>query len=73
MLYAVFVANQIVKYCHVYCSQMEIDPIPAEVASELGLPTEPEKLLDDRMRQKIHIAVSRNRRAPATESTSAAA
>lgn len=70
-LYAVFVANQIVKYCHVYCSQMEIDPIPAEVACELGLPAEPEKLLDDRMRQKIHVAVSLNRRAP--ERASAAA
>jgi putative nucleotidyltransferase with HDIG domain len=72
-LYAIFVANQIVKYCHVYCSQMEIDPIPAEVAAELGLPAEPEKLLDDRMRQKIHVAVSLNRRAAAPESTSAAA
>jgi putative nucleotidyltransferase with HDIG domain len=72
-LYAIFVANQIVKYCHVYCSQMEIDPIPAEIAAELGLPAEPEKLLDDRMRQKIHVAVSLNRRAPASPGTSAAA
>lgn len=70
-LYAVFVANQIVKYCHVYCSQMEIDPIPEAVAAELGFSADPEKLLDDRMRQKIHVAVSLNRRSPAPTSAAA--
>lgn len=57
-LYVVFIANQLVKYCHVYCEQMEIDPIPAAVAAELGLAEEPQKLLDDRMRRKIMLAIS---------------
>jgi putative nucleotidyltransferase with HDIG domain len=57
-LYVVFVANQLVKYCHVYCEQMEIDPIPSAVALELGLPAEPQKLLDERMRRKIMLAIS---------------
>ena len=57
-LYVVFIANQLVKYCHVYCEQMEIDPIPAAVAAELGVAEEPQKLLDERMRRKIMLAIS---------------
>ena len=52
-LLCVFVANQLVKYCHVYCENMEIDPIPDEVAAELGSTTQIESLLDPRMRQII--------------------
>ena len=72
-LYAVFVANQIVKYCHVYCSQMEIDPIPDFVAADLRIPVDPEKLLDDEMRHKIQLAVSLTRRSSASPTRHAAA
>lgn len=57
-VYVVFIANQLAKYCQVYCKQMEIDPIPPRVAAELGLAPEPEKLLDERMRRKIQNAIS---------------
>jgi len=72
-LYAVFVANQIVKYCHVYCSQMEIDPIPDFVAAELRIPIEPEKLLDEAMRHKIRLAVSLTRHSSPSRAGQAAA
>ena len=72
-MYAVFVANQLVKYCHVYCSHMEIDPIPDFVAAELKLPAEPDKLLDDAVRQKIQVAVSLTRRSSSAPRPGAAA
>jgi putative nucleotidyltransferase with HDIG domain len=56
-LLAVFVANQLVKYCQAYCQGMEIDAIPAEVSAELGLPKTPEEMLDTRMRELITRAV----------------
>ena len=49
-LFAVFVANQLAKYCHVYCEDMEIDIIPGAMIAELGLPAETSKLLDERMK-----------------------
>lgn len=55
-LQAIFVANQLVKYWHVYCEDMEIDIIPAALIAELGLPTETSKLLDESMRQTIERA-----------------
>jgi putative nucleotidyltransferase with HDIG domain len=57
-LLAVFVANQLVKYCQAYCQGMEIDAIPAEVSAELGLPKTPEEMLDTRLRELIARAVS---------------
>jgi putative nucleotidyltransferase with HDIG domain len=48
-LFAVNVANQLVKFRHIYCADMEIDIIPVAVMNELGLPIETEKLLDQRM------------------------
>ena len=41
----VHVANQIAKYSHVYCADMEIDIINEELLSELGLPTDLEQVL----------------------------
>jgi putative nucleotidyltransferase with HDIG domain len=48
-LFAVYIANQLVKLRHVYCADMEIDIIPAAVITDLGLPMETERLLDPRM------------------------
>ena len=55
-LYCVCVANQLVKFCHVYCEDMEIDIIPEQVMIELGLPVETEKLLDKSMQGIIQKA-----------------
>ena len=52
-LFCVYIANQLVKYSHVYCEDMEIDIIPLEVMTELGMPVRTEELLDDSMRQII--------------------
>jgi len=57
-LLCVFVANQLVKYHHVYCDGMEIDQIPPQVTAELGLPPQMEGLVDDGMRQTIVRAVT---------------
>jgi putative nucleotidyltransferase with HDIG domain len=57
-LFAVYVANQLVKFRHVYCADMEIDIIPATVMTELSLPMETEKLLDQRMTAIIARAAS---------------
>ncbi|MDB5354823.1 MAG: metal dependent phosphohydrolase [Phycisphaerales bacterium] len=57
-LLAVFVANQLVKYCHAYCEGMEIDVIPPEVTAELGLPNSTDELLDMRMHEIITRATS---------------
>jgi putative nucleotidyltransferase with HDIG domain len=57
-LFAVYVANQLVKYAHVYCEDMEIDIIPGPVMTELGLPTETERLLDGRMKRIIERATA---------------
>ncbi|HEV7297839.1 MAG TPA: HDOD domain-containing protein [Tepidisphaeraceae bacterium] len=42
----VHVANQLVKYSHVYCADMEIDIVPSAVLTELGLSPDLERLLD---------------------------
>jgi putative nucleotidyltransferase with HDIG domain len=41
----VHVANQLAKYSHVYCADMEIDIIPEAFLMDLGLPAQPEDLL----------------------------
>lgn len=56
-LLCVFVANQLVKYQHVYCDGMEIDPIQPEVTAELGMPNETDRLLDAGLRQTIERAI----------------
>jgi putative nucleotidyltransferase with HDIG domain len=48
-LLAVLVANQLVKYRHVYCKEMEIDQVPAAVMQEMALPDWPELLADERL------------------------
>jgi putative nucleotidyltransferase with HDIG domain len=72
-LLAVFVANQLVKYCHPYCEGMEIDVIPPEVTTELGLSSAVAELLDDRLRDIITRAVSLNAGDPAEPASKKAA
>ena len=57
-LFAVYIANQLVKLRYVYCADMEIDIIPAAVMTDLGLPMETERLLDQRMLAIINRAAS---------------
>jgi putative nucleotidyltransferase with HDIG domain len=49
-LYVVHVANQLVKYCHVYCEDMELDIVPPPLLRELGLVESLDQLLDERTR-----------------------
>ncbi|HLL88167.1 MAG TPA: HDOD domain-containing protein [Tepidisphaeraceae bacterium] len=53
----VHVANQLVKYRHVYCEDMEIDIVPPAVFAELGLPDDLEKVLDRQTKDVIKNAV----------------
>ena len=53
----VHVANQLVKYSHVYCADMEIDIVPAAVLTELGLSPDLERLLDRDTRAIIERSV----------------
>ena len=48
-LFAVYLANQLVKYRHVYCPNMEIDEVPDMVTSDLGLPNWIVLLQDQRL------------------------
>jgi putative nucleotidyltransferase with HDIG domain len=70
-LLAVYVANQLVKFRHVYCDQMEIDPAPDAAAQELGLPGWPELMIDSRIVSIIDRALMLN--GGAASSTSIAA
>jgi putative nucleotidyltransferase with HDIG domain len=48
-LLCVHMANQLVKQAHAYCDCVELDPIAPQVTEELGLPDDPERLLDARV------------------------
>ena len=48
-LLSVYLANQLVKYRHVYCPNMEIDEVPDSVTTELKLPNWITLLQDDRL------------------------
>lgn len=72
-LFAIFVANQLVKYSHIYCEDMEIDIIPGAIMWELGLPTETSKLLDASMQQTIKKAILLSNAVSAPEAGAAAA
>jgi putative nucleotidyltransferase with HDIG domain len=54
----VHVANQLAKYAHVYCADMEIDIVSPQMLEELGLPTDLEALLDKGVKQVMHRAAS---------------
>jgi putative nucleotidyltransferase with HDIG domain len=49
----VHVANQLVKYRHVYCADMEIDPLDPALLSELGLPAEIDQIFDEQLDRVI--------------------
>ena len=49
----VHVANQLVKYSHVYCANMEIDLISEQLLIDLGLPPRLENLLDSGLQTVI--------------------
>jgi len=59
-LFCVHIANQLVKYRHVYCDQMEIDEVPASMTTELGLPDWPGLLADGRLCSIIDRVVLQN-------------
>lgn len=50
------VANQLVKYSHVYCEDMEIDIVRPEMLAALGLPSSLEELLDVKVKDVIERA-----------------
>src|SRR5687768_1672055 len=50
------VANQLVKYSHVYCEDMEIDIVPPELLALLDLPTSLEDLLDAKVKAVVERA-----------------
>ena len=52
-LLTVVIANQLVKYRHVYCDEMEIDEILPAVTHELGLPSWAQLLADSRLCEVI--------------------
>jgi putative nucleotidyltransferase with HDIG domain len=60
----VHVANQLVKYRHCYCADMEIDTLDAAMLSELGLPVEMEKILDEKIERAIATATVMAKPAP---------
>jgi len=49
----VHVANQLVKYVHAYAGGVEIDPVPAGLLAELGLPAAVERVMDEPLRKVI--------------------
>jgi len=59
-LLSVYLANQLVKYRHVYCSDMEIDDVSSDVTKELGLPDFFELAIDVRLRNLIDRAIAMN-------------
>ena len=52
----VHVANQLVKYRHVYCADMEIDTLDPAMLAELGLPGDMEKIYDEKIERSIAAA-----------------
>ena len=59
-LLAVVIANQLVKYRHVYCDEMEIDEILPAVTQELGLPAWPALLTDTKLCEVIDRSIQLN-------------
>jgi len=59
-LLCVYIANQLVKYRHVYCGDMEIDDVSNDLTRELGLPDFFELAIDERLRASIDRAIAMN-------------
>jgi len=60
----VHVANQLVKYRHCYCADMEIDTLEPQMLRELNLPIEMEKILDEKIERAIATAAVMAKPAP---------
>ncbi|MDB5321096.1 MAG: metal dependent phosphohydrolase [Phycisphaerales bacterium] len=54
----VHVANQLVKYRHCYCADMEIDTLDPALLSDLGLPVEMEQIFDEKIERAIAAAAA---------------
>lgn len=54
----VHVANQLVKYRHVYCADMEIDTIDPAMLADLGLATDIEQIFDANIERIINHAAN---------------
>jgi hypothetical protein len=52
----VHVANQLVKYRHCYCADMEIDVLEPAMLSDLGLPVRIEQIIDEQIERAITAA-----------------
>jgi putative nucleotidyltransferase with HDIG domain len=55
-VHVVHVANQLVKYRHVYCADMEIDAIHPDLLADLGLPPDIEQIFDATIERTINHA-----------------
>jgi len=63
----VHVANQLVKYRHCYCADMEIDALDPAMLSDLNLPAEIEQIFDEPIERSIAAAMAVARSSSATE------
>jgi putative nucleotidyltransferase with HDIG domain len=63
----VHVANQLVKYRHVYCADMEIDAIDPALLSDLGLPADIEQIFDANIERIINHAANLAKSTETTE------
>jgi HD-like signal output (HDOD) protein len=63
----VHVANQLVKYRHVYCADMEIDAIDPALLSDLGLPAYIEQIFDANIERIVNHAANLAKSAETTE------
>lgn len=59
-LFCVYIANQLVKYRHVYCNDMEMDDVGQDITQELGLADFFELAIDERLRTSIDRAIAMN-------------
>lgn len=72
-LFCVYIANQLVKYRHVYCNDMEIDDVTDDITRELGLPSFFDLAMDERLRTSIDRAIAMNGGETAAAAPAAAA
>ncbi|MBI4612259.1 MAG: HDOD domain-containing protein [Planctomycetes bacterium] len=56
-LAVVFIANQLAKYCHAYCEDVEVDEAPPELFEDLGLAGPLESLLSSAVKNAITAAI----------------
>jgi putative nucleotidyltransferase with HDIG domain len=72
-LFCVYIANQLVKYRHVYCNDMEIDDVTDDITRELALPNFFDLAIDESLRTSIDRAIAMNGGETAVATPAAAA